>query len=433
MTEGITTEFKREYTDEIKKTVIAFANTRGGEVLIGVEDDGTVIGVSDVDGIMLKVTNALRDSIKPDITMFLLCEKREMDGKDVVAVNVQKGTACPYYLAAKGLRPEGVFVRQGASIVPATGSAILKMIKETDGDDYEAARSLNQELTFQDTEHFFAEEHIPFGQKQKRTLGLVSEDGIFTNLGLLLSDQCMHTAKLAVFQGSSKTVFKDRAEFSGSLFRQMEEIYSYIDRFNRIRAEFPGLKRVDTRDYPPEAVREAMLNAIVHRDYSYSASTFISIFDDRIEFVTLGGLPNGIAMSDVMMGVSVPRNRRLANIFYRLHLVEAFGTGMLKIKECYADYACQPAVEVSENAFKITLPNVNYEAETANQKNLLSEKEQRILKFISARQSASRAEIEMATGLSQSVTVRALKKLLELGAIQKRGNGKNTVYYHESK
>lgn len=431
MTEGITTEFKREYTDEIKKTVIAFANTRGGEVLIGVEDDGTVLGVADVDGTMLKATNALRDSIKPDVTMFLLCERREMDGKDVVAIKVQKGTACPYYLAAKGLRPEGVFVRQGASTVPATGSAILKMIKETDGDDYEAARSLNQELTFQDAECFFTEEHISLGQEQKRTLGLVSEDGVFTNLGLLLSDQCPHTAKLAVFQGSGKTVFKDRAEFSGSLFRQMKDLYDHIDRFNRIRAEFPGLKRVDTRDYPPEALREAMLNAIVHRDYSYSASTFISIFDDRIEFVTLGGLPKGIAMSDVMMGVSVPRNRRLANIFYRLHLIEAFGTGMLKIKECYAGRSCQPAVEASENAFKITLPNVNHEAEAANRKHPLSEKEQRILDFISTRQSASRAEIEAAAGLSQSVTIRALKRLLELELIQKRGNGKNTIYYHE--
>ena len=149
--------------------------------------------------------------------------------------------------------------------------------------------------------------------------------------------------------------------------------------------------------------------------------------------MTLGGLPKGIAMSDVMMGVSVPRNRRLANIFYRLHLIEAFGTGMLKIKECYAGYACQPAVEVSENAFKITLPNVNYEAETASQKNPLSEKEQRILEFISVRQSASRAEIEAAAGLSQSVTVRTLKKLLELGLLQKRGNGKNTVYYYDGK
>lgn len=305
----------------------------------------------------------------------------------------------------------------------------MKIIIETDGDDYEAARSLNQELTFQDTQRFFREENIPLGQEQKRTLGLISEDGVFTNLGLLLSDQCVHTTKLAVFQGSSKTVFKDRAEVSGSLFRQMEEIYSYLDRFNRIRAEFPGLKRVDTRDYPPEALREAMLNAIVHRDYSYSAPTLISIFDDRIEFVTLGGLPKGIAMSDVMMGVSVPRNRRLANIFYRLHLIEAFGTGMLKIKECYAGCSRQPAVGASENAFKITLPNVNYEAETsAARKTSLSEKEQQTLAYISAQQSVSRAAIQAATGQTQGVTARALKKLLELDLIQKRGNGKNTAY-----
>ena len=134
-------------------------------------------------------------------------------------------------------------------------------------------------------------------------------------------------------------------------------------------------------------------------------------------------------MSDVLMGVSVPRNRRLANIFYRLHLIEAFGTGMLKIKECYAGCSNQPAVEVSENAFKITLPNVNYGAEAPVRKNPLPEKEQRILEYISTQQSASRAEIEAATGLSQSVTVRALKNLLELGLIQKRGNGKNTKYF----
>ena len=429
MTEGITTEFKREYTEDIKKTIIAFANTRGGELLIGVEDDGTVLGVTDVDETMLKVTNAARDSIKPDITMFLLCEKRELNGKDIVVVSVQKGTACPYYLASKGLRPEGVFVRQEASSVPATRSAILKMIKETDGDDYELARSLNQELTFEDTERFFSEENIPLGPEQKRTLGLTREDGVFTNLGLLLSDQCTHTTKIAVFQGSSKSIFKDRAEFSGSLFRQVENIYAYIDRFNRIHAEFPGLKRVDTRDYPQEALREALFNAIVHRDYSYSGSTLISIFDDRIEFVTLGGLPKGIAMSDVMMGVSVSRNRSLANIFYRLHLIEAFGTGMLKIKECYAGYPCQPTVETSENVFKITLPNVNYWMETASEKTQLPEKEEWILKYISARQPVARSEIEATAGLSQSVTIRALKRLLELGLIQKSGNGKNTKYF----
>ena len=141
-------ELKREYTEDIKKTVIAFANTEGGEILIGVDDDGAVVGVDDAAGMMLKVKNAIRDSIKPDVTVFVLCEEKELEGKRVVAVKVQRGAARPYYLAGKGIRPEGVYVRQGASSVPATESAILRMIKETGGDDYETTRSLKQDCGY---------------------------------------------------------------------------------------------------------------------------------------------------------------------------------------------------------------------------------------------------------------------------------------------
>src|SRR5665647_3486998 len=140
-TEGITKEFKREYTDDIKKTVIAFANTNGGEIWIGVSDDSTVVGVTHPDATILQVTNAIRDSIKPDITMHTLCEIRQLEGKNIVVIHVQRGTACPYYLTGKGIRPEGVYVRQGASTAPATESAILKMIKDTGGDSFETTRS----------------------------------------------------------------------------------------------------------------------------------------------------------------------------------------------------------------------------------------------------------------------------------------------------
>ena len=429
--EGLTTEFKLAYTEDIKKTVIAFANTAGGEILIGVADDGTVVGVDDADAAMLRVANAARDSVRPDVTMFMLCEVRELEGKKVVAVSVQKGAACPYYLSAKGIRPEGVFVRQGASTVPATESAILKMIRDTGGDNYETTRSLRQELTFESAQSVFNEGNIKFGAEQKRTLGLIGEDGAFTNLGLILSDQCAHTVKLAVFEGCRKTVFKDRFEFAGSLLRQLNDIYEYIDRFNHTRAEFSGLKRIDMRDYPPEAVREALLNAIVHRDYSYSGSTLISIFDDRIEFVSLGGLPKGIAYSDVMLGVSVLRNSRLADVFYRLHLIEAFGTGMPKIFDCYREYREQPAINTSENAFKITLPDTNFgrgESENKTGREALSETEQRIIKYLAGRSNAARRDIEAALELSQSTAIRALKTLTEKNHVKKQGAGKNTTY-----
>lgn len=426
--ESLTIEYKREYTDEIKKTIIAFANTRGGELLIGVADDGAICGVADADDTMLRVTNVSRDTIRPDITGFMQCEERKIRDKSIIAVSVQKGTARPYYLASEGIRPEGVYVRQGSSTVPATERMILKMIKETGGDDYEITRSLVQAQTFISTEKYFVEEKLRFGKEQKRTLGMIGEDDAFTNLGLLLSDQCTHSIKMAVFEGSVKTIFKDRAEFSGSLLSQLDAAYAFIDRYNRTRSEFPGLKRVDMRDYPPEAVREALLNAIVHRDYSYSGPTLISIFDDRIEFLTLGGLPKGISMSDIMMGASMPRNKRLADIFYRLHLIEAYGTGIQKIMECYRGYRQQPSIETSENAFKIRLPNTNYVSEDTAGENRLLPEERQILEHIAGNGQSTRAEIEAEAGISQSGTIRILKKLLEYGLIMKQGNGKNTSY-----
>ena len=127
--EGKTVELKRAYVDDIKKTAAAFANCDGGTIYIGIDDDGLVCGVPDADATMLRVTNALRDAIRPDVTMFVDCHYTDMDGKTVVAVSVQRGTARPYYLRDKGIRPEGVYVRQGASTVPASDAAILNMIR----------------------------------------------------------------------------------------------------------------------------------------------------------------------------------------------------------------------------------------------------------------------------------------------------------------
>ena len=199
LTENKTTEFKREYVDDIKNTIIAFANCDGGTLYIGVNDDGTVCGVDNVDDIMLRVTNAIRDSVRPDITMFVECHNDVMNDKPIVRITVQRGTARPYYLQRKGIRPEGVYVRQGASTVSATDAAILNMIKVTSGDSYEEARSLEQHLTFQKTADFLKKRKVEFGKNQMRTLHLIGEDNMYTNLGFLLSDQCTHMIKLAVF------------------------------------------------------------------------------------------------------------------------------------------------------------------------------------------------------------------------------------------
>ena len=204
--ESETVELKEIVVDEIKKEIIAFANCNGGRLYIGVRDNGEVVGLDDPDRVSLQVSNMVRDAIKPDVTMFLHYETIEEAGKKIVVVDIQRGTDRPYYLAKKGMRPEGVYVRQGYSSVPATDTAILRMIKETDGDRFEAMRSLNQELTFEAVKKEFELRKVEFGPQQMRTLKLIDQDNLYSNLALLLSDQCVHTIKAAVFQGKDQTI-----------------------------------------------------------------------------------------------------------------------------------------------------------------------------------------------------------------------------------
>lgn len=429
-------ELKSIVMDDIKKEIIAFANCDGGTVYVGVADDGKVLGVENADECALQISNMVRDAVKPDVTMFIHYEMLECDGKAVVAVNIQRGTNRPYYLAKKGLRPEGVYVRQGYSSVPATDTAIRQMIKETDGDSFENMRSINQALTFEATKKEFEKRNVVFGQPQMQTLKIVSADGIYTNLGLLLSEQCLHTIKAAVFEGINQNVFKDRREFSGSLMQQLNDVYDYIDFHNQTHATFRKLLRIDTRDYPEVAVREALLNTLVHRDYSFRASTLISIYDDRIEFVSIGGLLPGLELDDLMMGVSVCRNPHLANVFYRLQLIEAYGTGMKKIMGAYANALVQPKIKTTNNAFKIILPNVNFTPKAAEVHKdfekaadlALDSNEEKVLKFLREHLMISRKETQTLLEVSQSTAGRILKAMVDSGRIKQIGGSRTTRY-----
>ena len=324
-------------------------------------------------------------------------------------------------------------MRQGYSSVPATDTAIRQMIKETDGDSFENMRSINQALTFETTKKEFEKRDIAFGQPQMQTLKLVSTDGIYTNLGLLLSEQCPHTIKAAVFEGSDQNVFKDRREFSGSLMQQLNEVYDYIDFHNQTHATFQKLLRIDTRDYPEVAVREALLNSLVHRDYSFRASTLISIYDDRMEFVSIGGLLPGLELDDLMMGVSVCRNPHLANVFYRLQLIEAYGTGMKKIMGAYTDALVQPQIMTTNNAFKIILPNVNVTPKETNEIGkavvpIWDSNEEKILHFLREHQVITRKETQVLLGVSQSTAGRILKTMVDSNQLKQLGGSRTTRY-----
>lgn len=426
--ESIHIELKKEYVKDILKTVIAFANTSGGKIYIGIDDDGNLLGVQRIDNDILKLSNSIRDSIKPDITLFTSIFVEKIDSKDIIVVDVQKGASSPYYLSEKGIRPSGVYVRQGASSVPATDAAILKMIRDTDGDNFEDLRSLNQNLDFDFLKKEFEDANIKLEHSQMRTFNIIDEDGLYTNLGLLLSEQCPHTIKAAVFEGSTKEIFKDRFEFSGSLLKQMKDVYSFLNRYNRTNSEITGLRRTDKREYPEIAIREALLNSVVHKEYSYSSSTLISIFDDKIEIVTIGGLTKGLSEDDIMLGVSILRNRNLANIFYRLQLIEAYGTGIPKIIESYNEYNIKPKIEISSNAFKITLPNTSINKSIANPEIKLSEKEYLIVNLLKEHEYIKRIDIEKTLSISSAMAIKLLRNMVNNSVIEKVGNGKNVIY-----
>lgn len=425
MQESKNIEFKREYVDDIRKTIVAFANTDGGTLYIGIEDNGNVIGVENTDDCMLRVSNTIRDSIKPDVRLFIDISVVDTENKNVVKISVQRGTNRPYYIAQKGIRPEGVYLRTGASTIPATETAILNMIKETANYKYEDELSINQNLTFRQADEYFTARKIPFNYEQKRTLHLLNSDNSYTNLALLLSDQCCHTIKFAVFYGNNKTTFKDRKEFSGSLLKQVDDAYQYIDMYNHTSSYLNGLERIDVRSYPQEAIREALLNSVVHREYSFSSSTLISIFDEKIEFVSIGGLVKGICIDDIKLGISVLRNKNLADIFYRLHLIEAYGTGIPKIMECYQNSSAKPEIEISDNAFKLTLPKFS---QTDNTSSLNDSRENDIIELLADNGNMTRTEIQSALSLSQSTVLRELNNMLSKKTIKKVGSGRNTKY-----
>ncbi|MBQ6505160.1 MAG: putative DNA binding domain-containing protein [Flexilinea sp.] len=430
--ESETTELKSIVTDDIKKEIIAFANSEGGKIYIGINDEGSVCGISDPDGAALQISNMIRDNIRPDLSLFVHYETVNDDGKDILVVTVQRGTERPYYLSGKGLKPSGVYIRQGFSSAPASDFAIRRMIKDTDGDSFEIMRSMNQDLSFLAADKEFELRKISFGDAQKKTLGVIGQDGLFTNLALLLSDQCPHTIKAAVFEGTEQDRFKNRKEFTGSIFDQMNDAYSFIDFYNENRASFDKLYRIDHKSYPETALREALLNCLVHREYGINSSTLISIYSNRIEFTSIGGLLPGLTIRDIMMGISACRNPKLANVFYRLSLIEAYGTGIRKILGAYQDHPVKPTIETSENVFKVILPNTNeIPTQQTEEKKALPNIEgsaEKIIKYLHENGSINRRDVERLLNTSQASGGRLLKQMVSLGKLEQYGSARSTRY-----
>ncbi|NLW70224.1 MAG: hypothetical protein GX061_04000 [Eubacteriaceae bacterium] len=419
--EGTSTAFIKDYNDTFLPTVIALTNTNGGVIYLGVSGDWVVTGVRSPEAVIELAKGMVAEMIFPEMGEFVKFETQTEDTEEgeatLVAVHVQKGISCPYFLKEKGMRPEGVFIRHEQYTVPAGEADILRMIAETGGASYEDIRTTNQALTFAYFSERLKDISIKLGRDEMMMMHIMRSDGTFSILGELMSDQCAHSIKAAAFEGTGKSVFLEKQEFTGSLLSQYRSAFEFVGKYSNSWERFPQL-----------AVKEAMINAMVHRDYSFSGSTLVNIYSDRMEIVSYGGLVEGVNMEDVHMGVSIHRNMNLTGIFRRFGLVDSHGTGISKIMESYEGCERTANIDVSQNVFRYVLPVVVRIGKSEGVMPELSDSERQAMEIFRTKGTVVRSDIEEGLSLSQTASIELLKKLITKNLIIKTGSGKKTEY-----
>ena len=355
-------ELKRELTDEIKNTIIAFLNTHGGTIYVGVNDDGSINKAflkNNQDEMDKKLGNWIQEAFFP-VPTNLVSFGFNKDG--VLKINVTEGKKKPYYLKEKGPKPSGVFKRVGSSTRKASDDEILMMIMSSNNYVYEDAESEEQSLTFKQLLKVFDEKGIEFNERLFTTLGLKNNKDVFTNLGYILSDQSPIMVKFADYDAQMN--FRIKKNYTGSLIKILYEVEEQAERLNSTTVIIDGetFTRKDIKSYPGASLREIILNAFCHADFFIRSNIKIEFYDDKVKVTSPGGIFNA-TMDDIMKGVQTYRNPKLVHILDKLGLVENFGTGIPRTLEAYSDTAKTPVFESSDNFFYVTLPNLNYSDE----------------------------------------------------------------------
>ena len=427
-TEDEYTELKVELTKDIKKEIVAFANTKGGKIYVGIDDYGKVVGLNNVKEDMESLSGMIREGIKSDLTLYTSIISKKVENKEIIELNVMEAPNKPYYLSDKGIKTSGVYLRYGNTSAPASEEVIKKMLIESQGDSFETAISKNQNLHFLSLVEIFSKNKIELDENKFKTLNIINLDDDYTNLGLLLSDECPYSIKCAIYNGKNKIEFKDRKEFTGSILKQVNDVFQYLELYNKTKGKIIGLERIDRKDYPEYALRESLLNAVIHRNYNYTGSILISLYDDHFEITSLGGLVKGLNIDDLYLGVSESRNPNLANIFYRLKYVESFGTGIGRIIESYSDFEKKPVLIDTDNAFMVTLYNLNYSEN--KEKTLPSNlsQEEKIVEYLKINNKMNRKIVESLLDVSSTRAKTILKNMCNNKIIIAIGTGKNTMY-----
>ena len=391
------------------------------KIFFGVADDGQPVGVQSFDKIERAVFTFARNGVEPDMSGLIKVKPIHLaDGKVVAEVQILPGDDRPYSFKDKSWTNGGVFVRLGSSSLQASRSEIMSMAKDLI--PWEERISRRQDLSFEEARRICSNRGLPFSPVNFVGYGIQDTHGRFTTVGRLISDQNDENLKISQFLGEDGR-FSGGVTLSGSILKQREDALQYLAQINvakSVKVAGPQ-ERIDTYLWPPIAVREALTNCIVHRDFNIdlASPTTVNIFGDRMVFQTISTMPAGVSLDQLLSdGFSLCKNRYLSDLFTRLHWMEKAGSGFTDIFLNYANSSSKPSCSCDNRVLKITLPKL-FEATT------LSEK---IVAFLRANGSLSARELEANVEVARSTLNKALKDLVDAQQIVRIGAGRSTRY-----
>ncbi len=414
MRETRTLEFKETITNTFLKTVSAFSNYDGGTILFGVDDDGNIKGLPDVKQACLDIENKINDSItpQPDYTL-------EVQNNDqTIKLTVKSGLQKPYLYKSKAYK------RNDTATIEVDTLEFSRLVLDGKNIRFEELPCKDQELSFEIL-HRKLKETVRienFDKDTLKTLNLYDDVNGFNNAAGLLADKNHFPGIDIVKFGENISIIQKRSTFENISVLEVYEKAIDVFRDYYQYEVIQGADRKKMEKVPEAAFREAIANALIHRVWDVNSQIRVSMFDDRIEIVSPGGLPSGITEEEYLSGkLSVLRNRNLANVFYRLGFVEIFGTGITRIKQLYAESLIKPDFEVSENAIEIVLPIFEKNAD-------LTEDEIVIYKLLSKTMLKPISEVAPYVPFGKSKTIKLLKEMCQKGVIAVEGKGKGTKY-----
>lgn len=357
------------------KSIIAFANTQGGQLIIGIDDrTREVVGV-DADILfqtMDSISNTVSDACTPQIVPNV--ELQTVDGKTVIVVTVAPGPNRPYYLKSKG-RDAGTFIRVAGTSRPAHPEKIKDLEMEGARISWDELACVGYQVT-EEAVNKLCDDIMEYRQRAGLSKREVTEaqlvnwkllrkaDGSYaaSNAFVLLTSDYFPFSRTqcAVFKGTERVIFLDKREFSGPLYQQIEEATNFVLRNIRLGATIEGLLRRESYEFPVEAIREMIINAHCHRCQTDESCVQVAVYDDRLEVTSPGGLYNGLTYEDALNGHSKLRNRAIANVFNQMGLIEAWGTGIKRIMKLADMYGLpSPEIQAFDSMFRVNLYRLN--------------------------------------------------------------------------